>query len=216
MKRPRQCGPAHASKAVRSRSAPLKKPAPAALLLHALDDDLLSLVLAHCMSPELAQVCGTCTRLHQLAIDVARLAMLARRPNLLPPPGMPNNWIRALRTDELLRQQLGQPRDEQRSWRSEYIALQTEDFRLYQLLTGDGWREEHISFSGEFFGDTGERPVHTRMRANSDDIEWPSSHTHTSRFAFSSFPTHFSLFTLTRNPHHRRRALDPRLHARQR
>jgi len=173
MKRPRQCGPAHASKAVRSRTSfPLKNSAPAAPLLDTLDDDLLLLVLEQCMSPALAQVCATCSRLHQLASDAARLALLARRPNLLPPAGMKNNWVRALRTDELLLQSLGQPRDAQRSWRSEYIALQTEDFRLYQLLTGEGWRGEHIAFSGDFFGAGGERSLHACMRTNADDIEW--------------------------------------------
>jgi len=57
-------------------------------------------------------------------------------------------------------------------WRDEYVALQTEDFRLYQLLTGEAWGSEHLDFCAEFFGAGGERSVDACLSANAGDIEW--------------------------------------------
>ena len=140
-------------------------------LFNQLDDDLLLLILSDCGALSLASAAATSRRLHRLASLAAATTLRARRPAELE-PARRVNWIRALNTDELLEQQLGQPRRADVSWRSEYVSLQTEDFRLYQLLTGEGWSDEHMNFSRFFFGERGERSIEACLRANADDVDW--------------------------------------------
>ena len=140
-------------------------------LLEALDDDLVCCILQHCSGKSMAHAGATCSRCRQLADTAALLVLKTRRPNLLPPLGLQHNWVRALDTDEAMVQQLGQDRSNS-DWRDEYMALQTEDFRLYQLLTGEKWSEEHMAFSSDFFGDGGERSIQACLLANASDIDW--------------------------------------------